>query len=314
MKRLAAALALLIILACSFPSGPARGEEKSRLPGPFEIGEADAKRLAALGTMARNDAVEAALTLLEEGSPFVGRYNLITGAQVEPVFPYGVPYLFGGQASSHVFAKKPEYTLQKAWQNSKVYYQAGKTYLYGFDCVGFMQWVWKKAGRGELPSVAHLLRSDDHHVFSSTSRNRAMPAAWPLVAQQLQPGDLLVLKHPGTHLALYIGTLRQFGYTEAEVPLLRNYLDWPLVIHAAGSAAIADRFAYLIKNGPRKYRLATVTDGGVGVALVGPKAAQAPGHVFQQNQDTYYFTLPDNTWLPILTWGRSVTAYCWYRH
>ena len=50
----------------------------------------------------------------------------------------------------------------------------------------------------------------------------------------------------------------------------------------------------------------------VGVSLLGVPVESAPGHVFQQKQDTWYFDLPDHTWLTVLPW-RAGQRYCWYR-
>ena len=128
----------------------------------------------------------------------------------------------------------------------------------------------------------------------------------------LQIGDMLVMEHPGRHIAMYVGTLRMYGYTEEEVPQLAGELDTPLVMHCSVNASIADRFAYLLENGRPVYRYATVTDGGVCISLLCDSAESAPMHVFQQKQDTYYYLLPDDTWLTVLSLeGANLT--CWVR-
>ena len=43
-----------------------------------------------------SDLIEAAFELLEDGNPFVRRYEEQTGRKIEPLFPYGVPYFYGG--------------------------------------------------------------------------------------------------------------------------------------------------------------------------------------------------------------------------
>ena len=283
----------------------ARGEQ-SRLPGAYTPTEEEISRVLAHGEMRPSPLLDAALSLLEEGNPFLWRYNALTNGRVEPRMPYGVPYLYGGQAASHVFAKAPEYTVQEAWLSSPIYYRAGTVYLYGFDCAGYVKWVWSEAGLGELPPGRDMLNDGLRSLYHSGGRD--MPDFSSLSAS-LQPGDLLVTE---THMAIYLGTLRQFGYTEEEVPVLSPYLDYPLVIHSTVHAGVADHFDYLIQNGIQKYKLATVTDGGVGVSILGVPTECAPGHVFQQKQDTWYFDLPDHTWLTLLPWHAG-QRYCWYR-
>ena len=89
-------------------------------------------------------------------------------------------------------------------------------------------------------------------------------------------------------------------------------LDTPLVMHCGVNASIANRFAYLLENGRPVYRYATVTDGGVCVSLLCDSVQSAPRHVFQQKQDTYYYLLPDNTWLTVLPL-EDTTMTCWVR-
>ena len=85
-----------------------------------------------------------AFTLLEEGNPFIDRYNRITGMEVQARMSLGMPYLWGGRLESYVFAKEPEYFVYAAWASSPAYYQKGLYYLYGFDCYGFVAWAWER--------------------------------------------------------------------------------------------------------------------------------------------------------------------------
>ena len=305
MKRILTALCVLVILFSSAASALSEGE-KSRLPGPCELTAEEKAVIRAQGSLAKSPVLDAALSLLEEGNPFLERYNIITGSCIQARMPYGVPYLYGGQAESHVFAKAPEYVVQEAWINSPVYYRAGVMYIYGFDCAGYVKWVWKEAGLGALPGGQDMLNDGYRSVFHSVSRE--MPP-FPELVYSLRPGDLLVTE---SHMAIFLGTLRQFGYTAKDAPSLAPWLDWPLVIHSTVHAGVADHFEYLIRNGLQKYKLATVTDGGVGVSLLGVPVEYAPGHVFQQKQDTWYFDLPDHTWLTVLPW-QAGQRYCWYR-
>lgn len=280
-----------------------------RLPGPVRMTPAEEEAIRAAGSLRAHPLLEDALSLLEEGNPFLLRYNLLTGSQVKPRMAFGVPYLFGGQAANHVFAKEPDYIVQAAWNNSPAYYRKGTMYLYGFDCVGFAKWLWNGHFQGAWPTVDVLLESRPRQLWNSAGK--PMPA-WEELPALLTPGDMLIYRHPGTHVVFYVGTLRQYGYTEAEVdPSLARWLDWPLVIHSGTNAGVARRFAWLIENGLSKYRVAADTDGGVAVSLLGVDPAQAPYHIHQQNQDTAYFTLPDGTWLTVVPW-KNIDRYAWF--
>lgn len=316
MKRFCASLLLLsflFTLPCALAAGKTEkpksaSPEKSRLPGPAVMTEEEKARILENGRIQRSAVLDRALSLLEEGNPFLERYNLITGAKITPPLPYGVPYLFGGRASSHVFSNKPDYVLQKAWQNSK-YYRAGTLYFYGFDCVGYVRWVWEKTYKSNMKTVDQLLRDRSHQVFNSASK--PLPE-WNELASALVPGDIFIVRHPTTHMGLYVGTLRDYGYTAEEVPALAQWLDAPLVIHSHVDAAVSDHFAYLIKHGLKKYRIATVTDGGVSVSLLWSSASIAPYRVHQQDQTTSYFVLPDQSWLSVFGW-KNIQQFCWYR-
>ena len=251
-----------------------------------------------------------AFTLLEEGNPFTERYTLITGENIQARLPKGVPYFWGGRAESHLFAKEPDYIVQAAWQSSPAYYRAGTNYIYGFDCVGFVSWVWHKSFGTEMPKTGDLYK-DRLHQFRNKQNGEG--PLWENCTAGLIPGDILLMDHPnGRHIAIYAGTLRMYGYTAEEVPELADALDEPLMIHCTTNAQVSDRFADLIANGLPKYKCATVTDGGVCVSLLVKDGKQAPGLVHQQNQDTRYYMLPDGTWLTVLGCD-DVTDYCWYR-
>ena len=297
---------LLLSLCLTLFSASCLGEGGPRMPGPAALSQEETERIKAAGDLRATPLLNAALSLLEEGNPFLLRYNAITDSSVQPRLPYGVPYLFGGQAESHVFAKAPDYVVQEAWISSPIYYRAGTKYLYGFDCAGYVKWVWKEAGKGELPKAQAMMWDVAGHVPHAAVGGEPVFENLPMT---LLPGDLLVTE---SHMALYLGTLREFGYTKEEAPELAPYLDWPLVIHSTVHAGVADRFDHLIHHGLEKYRVAEVTDGGVGVSLLGLPTQAAPGHVFQQKQDTWYFVLPDQTWLTILPW-HSGQRYCIYR-
>ena len=304
-------LCLCILLAPQFSRSETRTANGAlyRLPGPAEFTEEEVSRLKAYKGIDADPVLDAAFSLLEEGNPFLERYNLITGSAVNARMAYGIPFLWGGRAENHVFAKEPDYVVQAAWTNSRIYYRAGNKYMYGFDCYGFIEWVWKHTQPAALPTIEELFRAKGRQ-FPGPSAEKGAKYTDPDYG--LQAGDLFVMEHPGKHIAMYIGTLRMFGYTAEEIPALAGELDTPLIIHSTVNGSIADRFEYLIANGIPKYRVATVTDGGVCVSLLCDRAETAPMHVFQQKQDTYYYLLPDGTWLTVLPVQEAVQS-CWLR-
>ena len=280
-----------------------------RMPGPAEeFSITERITIRNQGSVQRSPYLDAAFSLLEEGNPFTARYNLLTGADVKPLFPYGVPYFIGGSKYETLAYHIPEYTVYASWQNS-LYYRNGVNYLYGFDCSGFTKWVWSECGRGSHGSISDfLLRSEQEALFCSGG-SKPMPD-WTELPRVLKPGALLAMTHPGYHIAMYIGTLRQFGYTEKQAPELKKYLDYPLVIHSSVNASIASRFSQLLRNGPSRYRGVTVTDGGVCVSIIGMMKKDVPHTTFQQIQTTGWFYLPDGTWLTVLDCG-SISQYAW---
>ncbi len=305
MKKLLIILACLCLFPClSFAAEAAQPEETVfRMPGPAVMTQEEEDRLRKYDGIRQDPMLNTAFSVLEEGNPFLTRYNLITGESVVSRLTYGVPFFWGGRAESHVFAREPEYVVEAAWQNSRVYYRAGTNYLYGFDCYGFISWVWSKVQHAQLPKTSELLSGRNYPHFPGPSPENG--AGYTDPEYGLQVGDLLVMEHPGLHIAMYVGTLRMYGYTEEEVPELADELDSPLVIHCSVNASISNRFAYLLKNGRPVYRCATVTDGGVCVSLLCDSAQSAPLHVFQQKQDTCYYLLPDDTWLTVLSLGNA---------
>ena len=265
------------------------------------------KSSAEQAVLTPNRLLSTAFTLLEEGNPFQERYNRITGEEVKSRLPLGVPYLWGGRAASHLFAKEPDYVVLPLWTNSRVYYRAGRNYIYGFDCVGFLHWVWEEATGTSLPTLDEMLRLNQNHVSNSDSGAPALQAA-----NLLQAGDILVMDHPERHVAFYVGTLRMYGYTAEEIPELSGFLDDPLVIHCTVNAQISERFQKLIDEGLPKYRSAWVTDGGVCVSLLTAKRSDAPNTVLSQEQLTSYSILPSGAWLTVLPCD-EITQYAWVR-
>ena len=156
-----------------------------------------------------------AFSLLEEGNPFIARCNSATGASVRARMPLGVPYLWGGRTASHVFAKEPDYVVLPAWSSSPAYYRKGLNYLYGYDCYGYVAWVWQETFGYKMDTMDMMFWDRDHHVMNSALTPEADFAS---LMKALRPGDLMLVEHPGRHIGIYVGTLRMYGYTEEDVP------------------------------------------------------------------------------------------------
>ncbi len=194
------------------------------------------------GTAERYRFLEAALPFLEEENPFLKRYNEINQTEISAAYPLGCPYYWGGRRVSAV--------LQTASpERSSDYYQAGLEYLYGLDCVGFTRAVCRKAGYAEHPPISDLL---NRSMYRECVIRGAAAAAVDELPPLLRIGDLLALQHSsgGFHIAMYCGTLSDFGYDAGSVPEeLVPYLDYPLLIHCTGSSDYHERYRkYLEEN------------------------------------------------------------------
>lgn len=281
-----------------------------RLPQHVNLTAKEKMSILRNGTIQKSPYLDYALSMLEDGNPFLSRYNLITKSSITPIFTYGVPYFFGGRDMGNIMSKYPEYTLWRAWQNS-IYYRTDVVYFLGFDCTGFVREVWSKTDRESFESIEKLLtRNTSRHIYSGTGKEQ-FPAQDQLISN-LSIGDVLIIKHPTTHIMMYIGTLRHYGYTETEVPHLADYLDFPLVIHCGVNALYADRFFSLKQSGPVRYKQATVPDGGVTVSIIGVETNAIPFHIHQQKQETYWFLLPDDAWLTVIQMD-DIREWAWCR-
>lgn len=269
---------------------------------------------AASAELTPDPLVESALTLLPADDPFLARYNALTGAEVTAQFPQGVPYLFGGKKDSLVYSRYPDYNSVEGWQDSD-YYRKGLFYFGGFDCGGFITHVRQENGLSALPGLSGLLYEylnyGKSYVYTSNSHcpNPMLPTAE--LKDTLAPGDLLVVHHGSYHVMMYIGTLRDFGFTEAEAPALADYLDYPLVIHCGGSPVYGARFQQMIDEQPGCAHM-TTTDGGVQVSIFGVPRAAADVHEHVQQTDYDYFLLAGD-WPMTIVDMTGVTSWCWIR-
>lgn len=292
MKRLVAVLlALLSLMGTAFP---ALGEEGQGVQ--------------------QCTFLDSAFSMLEEGNIFLKRYNDITGANVEPVFPNGVPYFFGGQDSKMVFRDVPEYAVRSCWETTR-FYRKNQKYIYGFDCSGFTKWLFKQNGWTEHESLSKLVNEwgkyGKYHIFSH--RKGKEPPAYEELKNYLQVGDLLITKHRSRHVMMYIGTLRDYGYTAEQVPELANYLDYPLVVHCGPNPDAGERFQQVIDANTEKYGRCKTTNGCVCVSIVGVPYEAAPHSANVQVDDFYWFELEDGYKLTLRDYDQAST-FIWYRH
>ena len=233
--------------------------------------------------VSRDPVLDAALSMLEEGNPFLAQYNMQTGANIQARFALGCPYFFGG---SDVKAYKTIGKTREAWQSS-MYYKEGKTYVAGFDCVGFTRWVLCEAGRDEHPSLGTLISP-----YKSSKYVLTVTYSVPddMVSQYLQPGDMLVLQHArgGYHIMMFIGTLRTFGWAVNNLPTnLAGLLDYPLVIHCSSNEDYYDRYSQYVRASKP---WAEPTDGGVMVSILNAPKVDTNGIMANEDGSSYpYF-------------------------
>jgi len=272
--------------------------------------------------LTQSPILDAALSMLEEGNVFQARYNELTGASVESRFVLGAPYFFGGKHDYNIngepllFSHEPLYAKRDIWEQTR-FYDKGKNYLYGFDCSGFTQWVYSEVGYPEHPPLDQMILNygkygKKNHVYSHR-KGKEMPA-WDELAATLEVGDLLVGKNRARHVMMFIGTLRDFGFTAEEVPELAAYLDYALVIHCGPSLMYGERIqGFLDEHADDPYYNGVlVPDGGVAVSIIGVPFEDAPNHVHEGITDYAWFDLPDGYKLTI--WDLpACTSFCWFR-
>jgi len=242
--------------------------------------------------------LNAAFSMLEEDNPFLERYNRITGADVQARYPLGLPYMFGGKDEENLLL--PWYAIETTKNFIK-----GQKYLYGFDCSGFANWINFQAGKPQLDSLDQLIAN---RGLYRSNQLKVKDIPYDTLYQSLEVGDFLVASAGGHHIMMYIGTLKDYGYTAKSAPELAEYLTYPLVIHCGLCPPYAERYqAYIDENGLD----CNTTDGGVAVSIVGVPVSDAPHYLYTQNYDHYYFDL-DGYFLRIYDL-EAATAYVWFR-
>ena len=270
--------------------------------------------------MERSKLLDAAFSMLEEGNDFVRRYNEMTGAEVAATFVDGCPYFFGGKADdettlTRLFSRAPLYSKREIWEQTR-FYDKGSYYLYGLDCSGFTQWVYAEAGLPKHDSLSNMIlqygKYGKNHVYSHR-KGKGMPS-YDKLAENLQVGDLLVAKKRARHIMMFIGTLRDFGYTEEELPELAPYLDYALVIHCGPNFAYTDRIQAFLDahQDDSYYKGVKTTDGGVAISIIGVPFEDAPNRGSYGVNDFAWFDMPDGYKLTI--WDLpNATSFCWFR-
>ena len=264
----------------------------------------------------KSPLLDAALSALEKDNIFLLRYNELTGSHVSALFDLGIPYLFGGTEAGGVFNKYPDYWKRVCFQDSE-FFSEGKVYVNGFDCVGYTRWIYHQSGLPAHPALNDMILNysdfKNNHLFTHREGQR-MPA-FETMKDVLQVGDLFAMKHPYSayrHITMYIGTLRDFGFTAAEEPALAPYLDYPLVAHCGLHPLYGERFQNFIDSHPEDFGNCLTTDGGVQVSIIGVPLDETPFHIHVQNTDYHYFILHDGTWMTALD-VFDLSSYCWFR-
>ena len=254
--------------------------------------------VSASALVERSLELNAAFSMLEDGNPFLLRYNEITGANVQARFSLGLPYLFGGKDADKLM------TVWYATDSSKNF-TIGKKYLYGFDCLGFANWINFESGKPQLDTLEQMITNRDLYRHNQLDMDYIpFDHLW----ETLQVGDFLVANAGSRHIMMYIGTLADYGYTAEDASGLKDYLAYPLLVHCGLCPPYAARYqAYIDANDLR----CNTTDGGVAVTIVGMPVQDAPYYLRQDHYDHYYFDL-DGYFLRVYD-IESTSSYVWFR-
>ena len=206
---------------------------------------------------------ENSLSMLNEGNLFVEYYDDTADSLMEVSLPLGVPYYYaGGTEEKFLHRYYPSTTTH--------YYLESHMYLCGLDCVGMSRLVYEKCGLERHPSISDILfRNVGHSALANND-----PSRWHML---LQPGDLVCVKHGTFHVMMYLGTMRMFGWTEANAGEAAGLLDEPLVIHCGGDPFYYERYKTYIQE--MHYRNTMPPDGGVTVSVIQETDRDAPHSV-----------------------------------
>ena len=269
---------------------------------------------SALALPTADDLIEVAFVMLEKDNPFIPRFEARSGRTVEVLFEQGMPYMFGGKHSAGMTNQWPDYQPRLCREESD-YFKLGNYYLFGMDCTGYTNYINKFAHRRLHDTLTKMMLNREYEAnrIYEHAEGKEMPP-WTELKDHLEVGDFLLLHSSGAryrHILMYIGTMRDFGYTEEDEPALAKYLDYPLVIHCGMSPVYGERMQQVIDAKPELYRKCTTTDGGVMISIVGVDPEDAPVHRTVQGTDFDYFVMNDKEY--VLTVIRMRDEYCWFR-
>ena len=238
---------------------------------------------------------DAALPLLEEGNPFIPRYNDTAESLLRAYLERGVPYYYGGHSEEKFLRRF--FPLQ-----TTSYYREDRLYLCGLDCSGFTQLVQEKRGLAHHPGIRTLLTRG----MGSEALERMDPGQWRCL---LRPGDLIAVDHGTLHIMMYLGTLRMFGWTEEDAGEAAPVLDCPLVIHCGGNPFYYERYMDYIRE--QGYANTYPPDGGVTVSVILPSDADAPHSMDAEWGKHYGWYLADGS--PLLVFPLDDCEHiAWY--
>ena len=301
MRRLAAILAVVACLAGLVPAAQAEVE--------------------------RNVLLDNAFKMLEEGNTFIERYNRITGADVQPIFASGVPYFFGGKYYDRMMANYPQYS-KKTCQEVTRFYRKGTLYIYGLDCHGYICSLRAESGWSKISPLSFYFQPvytdrkthkkydmAQYYIwwkYGKSSKPDNLLPELDQVKDTAQVGDLLIIHARGNHILMYIGTLRDYGFTEEEVPALAKYMDYPLMIHCGISPVYGERIQKVLDADPDYFKKVKTTNGGVQVSIWGVPRSDAEKHATVQGNDFDWFVLPNGQVMTIYDMT-SVSMWRWLR-
>ncbi len=304
MRKLAAILAVIVCLAGMIPCAGAEVE--------------------------RNPLLDNAFKMLPEGDIFIEKYNQITGAEVTPVFATGIPYFFGGKDYEKVIANYPQYS-KKTCREVTRFFRKGTVYICGLDCHGFISAVRSESGYSKLSPLNFLYspiytdkttgkkyKWEQYYIWwkygpdkKSNRKDNLLP---PLneIKDSAVVGDVLLIHARGNHILMYIGTLRDYGFTEEDVPALADYMDYPLMVHCGISPVYGERMQQVIDSDKEYFKRTKTTNGGVQVSIWGVPREAAEYHEKVQNNDFDYFKLPNGQVMTIYDMT-NVSKWRWMR-
>ncbi len=275
--------------------------EPAVTPSPAPAPAGPEKVFLPAGSIRQHPLLDSAFEMLEEGNVFVERYNRLAHQNVVVRYQYGVPYFFGGRVERLLGLPR------SAWQNSR-FFVNGNIYVYGFDCFGLTQWIYKSNGWEHPKKISDTFNERGN----LTTRIPLMDVPFDKWREALPIGALISLQGKyGNHIMMYVGTLHNYGFTGEEVgPALSPYLDYPLFIQSGNSLAAIKRNERYIAGLNRPWKVYD-TDGGVCVSLVGVPQEAAPLSGQAGNLAVKFFNLKGQELLAYDI-SEKLAYYGWY--